>query len=84
MASAQALARDRVFVYAVAPGFVDTDMAPPPLHGPEGEAIRNQSPLGRVARPEEIVHTELFLAAEGSEDLTGAIVDINGASILHT
>ena len=81
---ARALAPYRITVCSVAPGFVETEMAAPYLEGPEGDSIRNQSPLGRVARPEEVARTVLFLASEGSEFLTGAIVDINGASYLRT
>jgi hypothetical protein len=50
------------------------------LAGSQGNEICNQSPLGRVATPEEIAHTVLFLAAPGSEWLTGGVVDLNGAS----
>lgn len=81
---AQALAPHHVFVYVVAPGFVQTEMARPLLTGPEGEAIRQQSPLGRVARPEEVARTVLFLASEWTDFLTGCVVDINGASYLRT
>jgi NAD(P)-dependent dehydrogenase (short-subunit alcohol dehydrogenase family) len=80
---AQALAPHNVFITTVAPGFVETDMAAEFLTGPEGEKIKKQSPLGRVARPEEIARTVLFLASEESSYLTGAIVDINGASYLR-
>lgn len=81
---AQALAPHNVYVFTVAPGFVETDMAKNTLEGPEGDAIRNQSPLGRVARPEEVARTVLFLASKGSEYLTGGIVDVNGASYLRS
>jgi NAD(P)-dependent dehydrogenase (short-subunit alcohol dehydrogenase family) len=81
---AKALAPHNVFVFVVAPGFVETDMSAETLAGPEGDAIRNQSPLGRVAIPADIARTVLFLASEGSEFLTGCIVDINGASYLRT
>jgi NAD(P)-dependent dehydrogenase (short-subunit alcohol dehydrogenase family) len=54
---AQALAPHGVFFYVVAPGFVETDMADSLLRGPEGEGIRSQSPLGRVATPEEVART---------------------------
>lgn len=81
---AKALATDNIFVYAVAPGFVDTERVAPILNGPNGLDVRNQSPLGRVAKPEEIARTALFLASEGSEFLTGCIVDVNGASYLRT
>jgi 3-oxoacyl-[acyl-carrier protein] reductase len=81
---AKALAPHNIYVYAIAPGWVDTDMAAEILASPAGDEVRNQSPLHRVARPEEIARTVLFLAAKGSEFLTGGIVDINGASYLRT
>ena len=71
-------------MYAVAPGFVETDMTASLLGGPEGEAIRAQSPLNRVARPAEVARVVLFLAGEGSDYLTGSIIDVNGASYLRT
>jgi hypothetical protein len=81
---AQALAPHGVFFYAVAPGFVETDMANPLLRGPMGDAIRSQSPLGRVAAPEEVARTVAFLASEAPDFMTGAIVDVNGASYLRS
>lgn len=81
---AKHLAPYNIFVGTVAPGWVKTDMADGTLAGPEGDAIRNQSPLGRVARPEEVAYTVLFLASEGAEFLTGCIVDVNGASYLRS
>ncbi|MBX3280492.1 MAG: SDR family oxidoreductase [Acidobacteria bacterium] len=81
---AQALAPHNVFVYVIAPGFVDTERVAWKVHGPQGDAIREQSPLGRVARPEEVARTALFLASEGTDFLTGCIVDVNGASYLRT
>ena len=80
---AQYLAPHNIFVTAVAPGYVETDMSRPVLDSPAGEGIRQQSPLNRVARPQEVAHTVLFLASEGSEFLTGNIVDVNGASYLR-
>lgn len=81
---AQYLAPYNIFVGVVAPGFVETDMAQSHLEGPAGDAIRNQSPLQRVAKPEEVAYTVLFLASAGAEFLTGAIVDVNGASYLRS
>jgi 3-oxoacyl-[acyl-carrier protein] reductase len=81
---AQALAKDNIFISVVAPGFVETDMAAQSLSGPEGGRIRQQSPLGRIAQPEEVARVVLFLASEGSDFLTGAIVDVNGASYLRS
>ena len=81
---AQALAPYGVYVTAVAPGFVETDMAAPYLNGADGDAIRAQSPMGRAATPEEVARVIVFLASPGSESTTGAIVDVNGASYLRT
>lgn len=81
---AQQLAPYDVFVGVVAPGFVATDMAADRLAGPEGDAIRAQSPHGRVARPEEVAHAVAFLASPGAEFTTGAILDVNGASYLRS
>ncbi len=81
---AQRLAPHGIFVGVVAPGFVDTDLASRVLDGPDGDAVRAQSPLGRVAKPEEVAHAVLFLASEGSEFSTGTIIDVNGASYLRT
>ncbi|MEK9784380.1 MAG: SDR family oxidoreductase [Gammaproteobacteria bacterium] len=81
---AQQVAPLGIFVGAVAPGFVETDMASTVLNGPDGDSVRNQSPLGRVAKPEEVAHAVLFLASTGAEFSTGAIIDVNGASYLRT
>lgn len=81
---AKALAPHHIYITAVAPGFVETEMAQPYLHGPNGDEVRNQSPMGRAADPDEIARVVVFLASPGSESTTGAIVDVNGASYLRT
>ncbi|MCD4664392.1 MAG: SDR family oxidoreductase, partial [Bacteroidales bacterium] len=65
------------------PGFVDTDMAAYVMEGEKADEIKNQSPLKRIAHPEEIARTILYLASKGTEYLTGGIIDINGASYLR-
>jgi NAD(P)-dependent dehydrogenase (short-subunit alcohol dehydrogenase family) len=81
---AKALGGEGIYVFTVAPGFIETDMAAEILAGPRGDFIRGESPLGRVAKPEEIAWTVLLLAAPGSEFMTGCIVDVNGASYLRS
>jgi len=81
---AVALAPHGILVYAVAPGFVATDMAQELLDSEKGAGIRAQSPLGRVAKPEEIAETVCFLASSRAEFLSGGIIDINGASYLRS
>ncbi len=81
---ALALAPHNIFVYTLAPGFVETAMARPHLTGERKKEILNQSPIGRVAKPEEIAKTVVFLASEGTDFLTGCIIDVNGASYLRS
>ncbi len=81
---AQALGPKNIFIYTVAPGFVETEMAQTVLESPEGESIRNQSTIGRVAQPEELGNTIAYLALEAPEFMTGCIVDVNGASYLRS
>lgn len=81
---ARALGKYHIYVSAVAPGYVETEMTTDLLKGQAGIDIRGQSPLNRAARPEEIAHAILMLASNGSEFMTGAILDVNGASYLRT
>lgn len=81
---AKALGGMGIYVFTVAPGFVETEMATGDLQGPQGDFIRQESPLGRVARPQEVAWSILMLAAPGSEFMTGCIVDVNGASYLRS
>ncbi len=81
---AKALAPYNVIVGVIAPGFVETDMASDIINGADGIEIRKQSPLNRVAKPEEIAKIVAVFAADGFEYMTGGIIDINGASYLRT
>lgn len=81
---ARALGGHNIFIGTVAPGWVETEMARDALTGPDREFVLNQSSLGRVAKPEEVAYAVLFLASEGAEFMTGAIIDVNGASYLRT
>jgi NAD(P)-dependent dehydrogenase (short-subunit alcohol dehydrogenase family) len=81
---AVALAPYNITVGVIAPGFVETDMATEYLAGEEGERIKKQSPLNRVATPEEVANLVTVFASEGLEFMTGGIVDLNGASYLRS
>ena len=80
---ALALAPHNVFVGVVAPGFVQTERHRDILEGASGERVRQQSPIGRIAQAEEVANAVLFLAAPGTEYMTGTIIDVNGASHLR-
>ena len=79
-----ALAPEGITVGMVAPGFVQTEMAREVLDGPGGDAVRAQSPFGRVARPEEVAAAVLWLASPQARFSTGTIIDVNGASYLRS
>ena len=81
---AKALAPHGIAVATVAPGYVATDMAAEYLAGPDGDAIRADSPFGRVAEADEIAAAVVYLASPQAEWASGAILDLNGASYLRT
>lgn len=80
---AQELGPFGIYVYAIAPGFVETEMIHHLMNQEEGKIAKAQSPLNRVAQPEEIAETVLFLASGKATFATGVILDINGASYLR-
>jgi NAD(P)-dependent dehydrogenase (short-subunit alcohol dehydrogenase family) len=77
---AKALAKDKIFIYTIAPGFVDTKRVKELIT----DEVKAQSPLNRIAAPEEVAETALWLASGNNEFLTGCIIDVNGASYLRS
>jgi 3-oxoacyl-[acyl-carrier protein] reductase len=80
---ARALGPHGIAVTSVAPGFTETDMAAEDLVGEKGEARRAESPLGRVATPEEVAAAVVFLASPEAVMASGSVLDVNGASYLR-
>ncbi len=81
---AKALAPRAIYVYCVAPGWVETDMAASHLTGPDAPAILAQHPLGRVNRTDEVAAAAVYCALEAPPAMTGGVIDVNGASYLRT
>jgi 3-oxoacyl-[acyl-carrier protein] reductase len=81
---ARALAPQHVYVFVIAPGWVDTEMAADHLHGDRRDEILSQQPTGRVATADEIATTVGFCAFDAPPSMTGTIIDVNGASYLRT
>ncbi|MFT6807107.1 MAG: 3-oxoacyl-[acyl-carrier protein] reductase [Saprospiraceae bacterium] len=73
------LAPYNIRVGAIAPGFVETEMSRPRLEGKIGTNIKNQSPLTRVAQPQEVAEAA-YLMAKSNIWMTGSVWDVNGAS----
>jgi len=66
-----------VTVNAVAPGYIETDMTGA-LNEDVRQAIVDQTPLGRVGRPDEIAAAVLFLASSEAGYVTGQVLRVNG------
>lgn len=66
--------KDGVRVNSVHPGFVDT----PILGTTDREMLRNLTPMGRLARPEEIAALIVFLASDEASFVTGAEFVVDG------
>ena len=72
-----------VRVNAVAPGWVETDMAKPALAGPAARrAIEAAIPRGRVASADDVAGPIVFLASDLAAHVTGEILNVNGGSVL--
>ena len=80
---ARALGPFGIAVTSVAPGFTETDMAAEELVGEKGELRRAESPLGRVATPEEVAAAVVYLASPEAVMASGTVLDVNGASFLR-
>ena len=78
---ARGLASENILLYAIAPGWVETRMAPKDIEDRK-QAVK-EIPLGRVAQPEEVGALIAFLLSGASPSATGATFDINGASYVR-
>jgi 3-oxoacyl-[acyl-carrier protein] reductase len=78
---ARALAGENILCYAIAPGWIDTDMAP--KGGEKLKLALSEIPLGRMAAPDEIASLTAFLLSGACPSATGATFDVNGASYVR-
>jgi 3-oxoacyl-[acyl-carrier protein] reductase len=77
------LARDRIYINCVAPGWVYTDMSAPALSDPPTrDKVFGAIPLGRVGTPEEIAGPILFLCTPHAGFITGEVFNVNGGAVL--
>ncbi|MDX5985976.1 MAG: SDR family oxidoreductase [Pseudomonadota bacterium] len=80
---ARGYAKDGILAFAVCPGFTMTGMAEDYLESRGGDKLLADIPLGRVASPEEVAEVARFLALDAPPSMTGAVLDVNGASYVR-
>ena len=80
---ARGYADQGILAFTVCPGFTRTGMAGDYLASRGGEALLADIPLGRVAEAEEVGRLCAWLALEAPASMTGAVVDVNGASYVR-
>lgn len=77
------LAPFNILVNSVAPGWVDTEMCDPVFNNKEyEEEVKSNIPLKKIATPEDIAGSVLFLSSDLANHITGEILNVNGGSVL--
>ncbi|MBX9797535.1 SDR family NAD(P)-dependent oxidoreductase [Sphingomonas sp.] len=80
---ARGYARDGIYAFAICPGFTMTGMAEDYLASRGGNKLLADIPLGKVADPAEVAVMARFCALEAPPSMTGAVLDVNGASYVR-
>ena len=80
---ARAYAAHGIYAFAVCPGFTMTGMAEDYLSSRGGDNLLADIPLGRVADAEEVAEIVAFCALSAPPSMTGAVLDVNGASYVR-
>ena len=80
---ARGYAAEGILAFAICPGFTMTGMAEDYLASRGGDKLLADIPLGRVADPDEVGNAAAYLALEAPPSMTGAVLDINGASFVR-
>jgi NAD(P)-dependent dehydrogenase (short-subunit alcohol dehydrogenase family) len=80
---ARGYAANGVLAFAICPGFTMTGMAEDYLDSRGGEKLLADIPLGRVAMPDEVASIARYCALQAPPSMTGAVLDVNGASYVR-
>jgi 3-oxoacyl-[acyl-carrier protein] reductase len=80
---ARGYAKNNILAFALAPGFVETDMGLAGLDDAGLKRLVADIPIGSMATAEECGALAAFLCSDGVRHMTGATFDINGASYVR-
>ena len=77
-------AKEGVLAYVISPGIVKTRMSDlaAAVRGGE-ESMKSQLVMGELVKPSELGELVVFLASGACRHLTGATIDVNGASYIR-
>lgn len=81
LSSAKELAPYNIRVNAVAPGFIETDMAKQLSEEKFVERLSDIK-MGRIGRPDEVANAILFLASDLSTYITGQVLGVDGGMVI--
>jgi 3-oxoacyl-[acyl-carrier protein] reductase/sorbitol-6-phosphate 2-dehydrogenase len=88
------LGSDNITINAVCPGAVETDLIKSSVTGTAKlnnrsyeeelyEKFLRQTPLGRIAQPEDIANAVAFLASDEASFITGSTLNVSGGREMH-
>ena len=72
-----------ITVNTVAPGLVDTPMLMDDLSEETFEALKQQTPLQRVADPSEVASVVVFLASDHASYISGVTINVSGGFLMY-
>lgn len=79
--AARELASRNIYVNAIAPGFIETDMTAA-MTGEAKKKLEEKIPLKRIGRPEDVANMAVFLASEKSDYITGQVFAVDGGMMI--
>ena len=80
---ARTYAKDAIRVNTVSPAVVDTPMMRSGLSDEGLAAFVDNIPLGRMAQPDEIAGSVVFLASDHARYITGATLNVSGGFLMY-
>ena len=79
---AREVGRHGIHVNAVSPGMMYSEMTRRVFAEKEKDYL-NRIPLGRIAEPEEVAASVIFLSSNKADYITGATLDVSGGLLMH-